>query len=166
MAATMPANKDKNWAGPIFKMFGMRDPSEKRGHPRALVMKATYPSQRSYDDLIREVLKIGESKPHIKTKKGICRELSLTETYKHRRGDRTLRRDMDAVFPPDVWRSYKRWLASQRDWASVQEKIELELARDIRDALAVPGRPGVRAIAQQFGVQPTIVRTIQKLANK
>ena len=163
--ATMPANKDKNWIGPLLKMAGMRDWSETRGRRKALVKEAKYKSQRSYDDLIREVFKIGKSKPYIKTKKGIYRELARTEKYKQR-GDRTLRRDMDAAFPPHAWRIHKRWLASQRDWAAVRENIEPKLARDIRDALVAPGRPGVRAIAKQFGVSQMIVRTIQKLAIK
>jgi hypothetical protein len=164
-AATMPANKDGNWVRPLLKMAGMRDPWETRGRRKALVKKATYKSQRSYEDLIQEVLKIGESKPHIKTKKGIYRELALTEKYKNC-SDRTLRRDMDAVFPPHVWRSYQGWLASQRDWAVLKRKIAPELARDIRGALALPDRPGISAIAKKFGVSHMIVRTIQKLANK
>ena len=36
-----------------------------------------------------------------------------------------------------------------------------ELAKAIRDALAVPGRPGIRVIAKQFGVSPM---TVQKVA--
>jgi hypothetical protein len=32
--------------------------------------------------------------------------------------------------------------------------IKPELGQAIRDALAAPGRPGIRVIAEQFGVSP------------
>ena len=37
-----------------------------------------------------------------------------------------------------------------------------ELAERIRQAMAVPGRPGIRVIAKQFGVSPM---TVQNVAN-
>jgi DNA invertase Pin-like site-specific DNA recombinase len=37
-----------------------------------------------------------------------------------------------------------------------------ELAERIRQAMAVPGRPGIRMIAKQFGVSPM---TVQNVAN-
>jgi hypothetical protein len=37
-----------------------------------------------------------------------------------------------------------------------------ELAERIRQAMAVPGRPGIRVIAKQFGVSPI---TVQNVAN-
>jgi DNA invertase Pin-like site-specific DNA recombinase len=40
--------------------------------------------------------------------------------------------------------------------------IKPELAQAIRDALAVPGRPGIRVIAKQFGVSPMTVQTVGK----
>jgi hypothetical protein len=40
--------------------------------------------------------------------------------------------------------------------------LKPELAQAIRDALAVPGRPGIRVIAKQFGVSPM---TVQNVAN-
>jgi hypothetical protein len=154
------AGKTEGYGTALAKAFGLM-PEQRR--PRALVNKATYKSQRSYEDLIRDVYQIGESKPHIKTKKGIRRELLEKPQYQ-KRGDRTVRRDMDFVFPPAVWRRYKDgWLAFQR--LLKQEKIRLELLREIRDALAAPDRPGIRVIAKQFGVSPVIVRTIEKVAN-
>ena len=39
-----------------------------------------------------------------------------------------------------------------------------ELAQAIRDALSVPGRPGIRVIAKQFGVSPMTVQTVGKAA--
>ena len=40
--------------------------------------------------------------------------------------------------------------------------LKPELAQSIRDALAVPGRRGIRVIAKQFGVSPM---TMQNLAH-
>ena len=34
--------------------------------------------------------------------------------------------------------------------------LAFELAERIREALAVPGRPGIRVIAKQFGVSPRV----------
>jgi DNA invertase Pin-like site-specific DNA recombinase len=42
--------------------------------------------------------------------------------------------------------------------------IKPELAQAIRDALSVPGRPGIRVIAKQFGVPPMTVQTVGKAA--
>jgi DNA invertase Pin-like site-specific DNA recombinase len=40
--------------------------------------------------------------------------------------------------------------------------IKPELAQAIRDALAVPGRPGIRVIAKQFNVSPQTVQTVAR----
>jgi DNA invertase Pin-like site-specific DNA recombinase len=40
--------------------------------------------------------------------------------------------------------------------------IKAELAQAIRDALAIPGRPGIRVIAKQFGVSPMTVQAVGK----
>jgi DNA invertase Pin-like site-specific DNA recombinase len=40
--------------------------------------------------------------------------------------------------------------------------IKPEVAQRIRDALSVPGRPGIRVIAKQFGVSPMTVQTVGK----
>jgi DNA invertase Pin-like site-specific DNA recombinase len=40
--------------------------------------------------------------------------------------------------------------------------IAPELEQRIREALAVPGRPGVRVIARQFGVNPGTVQRIAR----
>ena len=40
--------------------------------------------------------------------------------------------------------------------------LKPQLAQAIRDALAVPGRPGIRVIAKQFGVSPMTVQTVGK----
>ena len=37
-----------------------------------------------------------------------------------------------------------------------------ELAERIREALAVPGRPGIRVIAKQFGVSPMTVQNVAR----
>ena len=41
-------------------------------------------------------------------------------------------------------------------------KLAPKLAQAIRDALSVPGRPGIRVIAKQFGVSPMTVQTVGK----
>jgi DNA invertase Pin-like site-specific DNA recombinase len=40
--------------------------------------------------------------------------------------------------------------------------LALELAERIREALAVPGRPGIRVIAKQFGVSPMTVQNVTR----
>ena len=37
-----------------------------------------------------------------------------------------------------------------------------ELVAQIREALAVPGRPGIRVIAKQFGVSPMTVQNVAR----
>jgi hypothetical protein len=41
-------------------------------------------------------------------------------------------------------------------------KIDPELEKQIRKALKKPGRPGVRVIAERFGVSPTTVQRIAR----
>jgi DNA-binding Lrp family transcriptional regulator len=38
-----------------------------------------------------------------------------------------------------------------------------ELAERIREALAVPGRPGIRVIAKQLGVSPMTVQNVARV---
>ena len=40
--------------------------------------------------------------------------------------------------------------------------IKPELAERIRDAKTVPGRPGIRVIAKQFGVSPMTVQNVMR----
>ena len=40
--------------------------------------------------------------------------------------------------------------------------LAFELAERIREALAVPGRPGIRVIAKQFGVSPMTVQNVAR----
>jgi DNA invertase Pin-like site-specific DNA recombinase len=47
--------------------------------------------------------------------------------------------------------------------AMIQEPIAPALEKRIREALATPGRPGVRVIAKQFGIDPG---TVQRMASR
>jgi len=46
--------------------------------------------------------------------------------------------------------------------ASGRPPIALALEKRIREALATPGRPGVRVIAKRFGVNPGTVQRISR----
>jgi hypothetical protein len=96
-AATMPANKDKNWAGPLFKMSGMRDPSETRGRRKALVKEATYKSQRAFWELTTHISEELNKIREFRGSSDVARRLLRRPEYAHL-AERTLRRDVAKVF--------------------------------------------------------------------
>jgi hypothetical protein len=49
-----------------------------------------------------------------------------------------------------------------KESASGSPPIAAALEKRIREALAAPGRPGVRVIAKQFGVDPGTVQRISR----
>jgi hypothetical protein len=53
-------------------------------------------------------------------------------------------------------------LARARGEAIGRPPMALALEKRIREALATPGRPGVRVIAKQFGVNPGTVQRISR----
>jgi hypothetical protein len=65
------------------------------------------------------------------------------------------------AFPVELWelRHCAGKSLGQALWPS---RTERELAQVSRDALAVPGRPGLRVIAKQFGVSPMMVQNVAR----
>jgi hypothetical protein len=51
---------------------------------------------------------------------------------------------------------------SSADNAKMLSSLAPALEKRIREALATPGRPGVRVIAKQFGVDPGTVQRISR----
>jgi hypothetical protein len=129
----MPANKDKNWVGPLLKMAGMRDWSEKRGHPRALVTKATKPSQRAFYELAAHIAEELDKIRKFRGSSDIARRLLGRPEYAHLK-ERTLRRDVAKVFE-----------------ASELEKMIIDLAvKEKVSSSALPTHPELSALLQRL----------------
>jgi hypothetical protein len=54
------------------------------------------------------------------------------------------------------------YVLEERGKRLARPPIALSLEKRIREALATPGRPGVRVIAKQFGVNPGTVQRISR----
>jgi DNA invertase Pin-like site-specific DNA recombinase len=96
------------------------------------------------------------------------------DLFLHQQGIDTLTPAGKAMFQMmGVFAEFERSMIQERVKAGIarakaqgkhcgRPRLEPKLARRIRDALAVPGRPGIRVIAKQFGVSPMTVQTVGK----